>query len=128
VDTDPDKLRKILLNVVGNAAKFTRQGRVTISAGWQEELLVIGVRDTGPGILENRLPEIWEPFTQLDASHTRVTGGLGLGLAIVRRYAEHIGAGMTVESPPEGGTVFTLDLPRQLRTAEVGEPKAEPKG
>lgn len=127
VDTDPDKLRKILLNVVANAAKFTRQGRITISAGWQEERLVIGVRDTGPGIPEDRLREIWEPFTQLDGSYTRATGGIGLGLAIVRRYTEHIEAGLAVESPPEGGTVFTLDLPRQLRTGEVGEPKAEPK-
>ena len=127
VDTDPAKLQKILLKVVSNAAKFTRQGRITISAGWQEERLVIGVCDTGPGIPENRLPEIWGAFTQLDGSSTRATGGIGLGLAIVRRYAEHIGAGLTVESPPEGGTVFTLDLPRQLRTGEVGEPKAEPK-
>ncbi|MEX0892799.1 MAG: ATP-binding protein [Gemmatimonadota bacterium] len=123
VDTDPDKLRKILLNLVANAANFTRQGRITISAGWQEERLVVGVRDTGPGIPEDRLPEIWEPFTQLDASLTRESGGIGLGLAIVRQLTEVIGAGVTVESPPEGGTVFTLDLPRRLRTGEVAEPK-----
>jgi PAS domain S-box-containing protein len=112
VDTDPVKLRKILLNVVANAASFTHQGCITISAGWQEERLVVRVRDTGPGIPEDRLPEIWEPFTQLDGSYTREQGGTGLGLAIVRRFAELIDAGVTVESPPEGGTVFTVDLPR----------------
>jgi PAS domain S-box-containing protein len=112
VSTDPGKVRQILINLVGNAVKYTRTGRVDIRLDRAEPgVLLVHVRDTGPGIATEDLERIFEPFTQLDSSHTRPGGGTGLGLAICRRLARMLGGDVTVVSTPGQGSTFTFRLP-----------------
>ena len=110
--TDDDKVRQILVNLVGNAVKFTDRGSVTIS------LLVAGndalfeVTDTGIGIAEEDVPRLFHPFTQLDSGLTRRHGGTGLGLYISQRLAALLGGRISIRSEPGQGSTFTLRLPR----------------
>ncbi|HVH11794.1 MAG TPA: ATP-binding protein [Longimicrobium sp.] len=121
---DPDRVRQILLNLLSNAIKFTHPGgSVTIRCWGDAEPLpcvspsqpgpyvCIEVEDTGIGITPEHLPGIFEPFTQVDDSHTREAGGTGLGLAISRRFARLMGGELSVRSQPGHGSVFTLWLP-----------------
>lgn len=114
VNGDPGRLRQILLNLIGNAVKFTRNGTVTVEAerlpgpGDQVEIRVI---DTGIGIDEEDLARIFDPFVTLDASYRRETGGTGLGLAIARRLARAMGGDLGAESEPGEGSLFWLRLP-----------------
>ena len=114
VSGDPGRLRQILLNLIGNAVKFTRNGTVTVEAerlpgpGDQVEIRVI---DTGIGMEEADLARIFEPFVTLDASYRRETGGTGLGLAIARRLARAMGGDLGAESEPGEGSLFWLRLP-----------------
>jgi len=113
VSTDRGKLRQILLNMIGNAVKYTTDGSVTIVVDTTESNSVsIHVRDTGPGIDVEKQELIFEPFTQIDSSHTRSTGGAGLGLAICRRLAQLLDGDVTVTSALGRGSTFTLRLPR----------------
>lgn len=111
---DSGRLRQILLNLIGNAVKFTRNGTITVEAerlpgpGDQVEIRVI---DTGIGIDEADLSRIFEPFVTLDASYRRETGGTGLGLAIARRLARAMGGDLDAESEPGEGSLFWLRLP-----------------
>jgi PAS domain S-box-containing protein len=109
--TDPAKLRQIVLNLAGNAAKYTEQGEVAIRARRNETHLVLEVSDTGPGIPPDKRDYIFEPFARVDESRTRATSGTGLGLAIARRLAELLGGELTVRSGPGEGSTFTLRLP-----------------
>ena len=123
VTGDERRVRQILLNLLANAVKFTRPGgRVTIrcdrvegkapfTPGALGSWMCLGVTDTGIGIEEDNLETIFEPFVQLDASHTRARGGSGLGLAISRRLARLMGGDITVSSQIGLGTTFTLWLP-----------------
>ena len=112
--TDAGKLRQILINLVGNAIKFTAVGevlvRVTIDpdTGHAREIVV---RDTGMGIPPDRQSKIFEPFEQGDSSMRRQYGGTGLGLSIVTTFAKLIGATVEVESEVGAGTTFTIRLP-----------------
>ncbi len=112
VESDPARLRQLLLNLIGNAIKFTRQGGVRILAGLtlrgNRYLLVIDVIDTGIGIAPEKLKTIFDPFVQADTSVTREFGGTGLGLAISRRIAEALGGEVRVESEPGKGSMFTI--------------------
>jgi signal transduction histidine kinase len=113
VRTDPEKARQVLLNLLGNAVKFTpRSGRVAIEVAQAPARVSIRVRDTGPGIPADQLERIFEPFVQLDRSLTSGHAGAGLGLAISRDLARGMGGDLTVESVPGDGSVFTLTLPR----------------
>lgn len=119
VSGDPAKLRQILLNLAGNAVKFTETGAVVIgldliSRSPGRVLVRFSVRDTGPGIAPERLEQIFRPFTQSDSSIERKHGGTGLGLAISRRLAEMMGAELTVESHPGEGSCFRLVVPLDL--------------
>ena len=111
---DSGRLRQILLNLIGNAVKFTRNGTITVEAerlpgpGDQVEIRVI---DTGIGIDEADLSRIFEPFVTLDASYRREAGGTGLGLAIARRLARAMGGDLDAESEPGEGSLFWLRLP-----------------
>ncbi|AKJ28022.1 hybrid sensor histidine kinase/response regulator [Caldimonas brevitalea] len=112
---DPLRLRQILVNLVGNAIKFTRQGRVDVSA-WPEgqggaAMLHVCVADTGVGIPADKLERIFESFTQADSSTTREFGGTGLGLTISRRLAEAMGGRLWAESEAGQGSRFHLTLP-----------------
>jgi signal transduction histidine kinase len=108
---DAERLRQILLNLVGNAVKFTEEGSVEISAGTTTDQVAVIVRDTGCGIAPEALPHIFEAFHQVDNHLARRHGGVGLGLAIAQRLAGLMGGHITVESNVGVGSTFTLQLP-----------------
>ena len=109
--TDPVRLRQILLNLVGNAVKFTDRGSVSLHLGWEPGRLVATVRDTGIGMDSDTVSRLFQPFTQADASMARRYGGSGLGLAISRRLAGLMGGTLSVTSAPGQGSLFALNLP-----------------
>ena len=110
---DMGKLRQILFNLVSNAVKFTEQGEVGLSVTSRNDadgsILSFAVSDTGKGIAEASQERIFCVFEQEDAQTARQYGGTGLGLAICRRFADAMGASLTVQSAPGAGTVFTLE-------------------
>jgi len=121
--TDPAKLRQILLNLLGNAVKFTEQGTVELVVEHSGSYAFCHVRDTGPGISTEDIQRIFEPFVQADQSNTRRSGGTGLGLTIARNFATMIGAEITVQSEPGVGSTFTLQVPLDnYRTAILQDP------
>lgn len=113
---DPTRLRQILNNLVGNALKFTHEGRVSVAAslrpidGTDLAALVVEVSDTGVGIAEGKLAQIFNPFFQSDQSTTRKYGGSGLGLAISSQLAKAMGGDLTLSSVEGEGTTVTLAL------------------
>ena len=113
IETDRKMLRQVLINLVGNAIKFTDEGYVRIEATWLEdnEMLQFSITDTGMGIPDDRIDTLFQPFEQLDNSATRVAGGSGLGLAISRRLVEQLGGQLTVESVVDEGSTFRVNLP-----------------
>lgn len=113
--SDRDKLKIILRNLVGNAIKFTNEGRITISARFdpEKQMMELGVRDTGIGIDEKDRERIFDMFWQGDHSHARPFGGVGLGLHIVKRFGNQIGAEIEVESEKGKGSLFRLRIPLQ---------------
>jgi CheY-like chemotaxis protein len=129
---DATRLRQILVNLVGNAVKFTDSGGVRIEAepAWEREnthTLSIRVIDTGGGIPSDRLEDLFSAFQQLDGSSTRRHGGTGLGLAISRRLARLMGGDIRVRSTPGEGSTFVLEVPfRPLDRAPVIGGEARP--
>lgn len=113
VRADPLRLRQILINLVGNAIKFTEGGRITVSARALDGQVAISVFDTGIGIPEADLPEIFDKFRQVDSSSTRKAGGTGLGLAITKSLVELHGGTISVDSHPGAGSIFTFTLPKE---------------
>jgi signal transduction histidine kinase len=113
--TDPDKLRQVMLNIAGNAVKYTTQGEVGLRLAAQGDHVVLEVRDTGIGITEADLPRIFEPFWQVDATQRSHDGGSGLGLSIVRRILHLLGGRIAVASTPGAGTTVTVTLLRSKR-------------
>jgi signal transduction histidine kinase/CheY-like chemotaxis protein len=116
IQSDPTRLKQILLNFVGNAVKFTKTGRVRVrmrcdAPESHDPRLTIEVADTGIGMSEGELGKLFTPFTQSDASTTRMFGGSGLGLAISKRLAELLGGEITVESTVGRGSLFRLTVP-----------------
>ena len=126
---DAGHLRQVLMNLVGNAVKFTDQGRVRVdvdvAAGAPEDArtrLRFTVTDTGIGIPASAQQKIFESFTQTDGSITRRYGGTGLGLAISRGLAEAMQGRLDVSSEPGKGSTFTLTLPAAIdKTLAVGQ-------
>ncbi len=108
---DRRRIYQVLLNVVGNAAKFTEDGAVTVTAARAPGGVRFTVRDTGIGIAKDQLPHIFERFHQADDSATRRHGGTGLGLSIAAAFAEMMGGGIDVESELGVGSTFTFSLP-----------------
>jgi PAS domain S-box-containing protein len=122
---DVTRLRQVLVNLISNAVKFTPEGEVIVSV-YAHELsadeveLQFSIRDTGIGISEEKLAQLFEPFTQVDASTTRQFGGTGLGLSISRRLGEMMGGRLWAESRVGQGATFYFSL-----TARPGPPTAE---
>jgi CheY-like chemotaxis protein len=112
---DPGRLRQVLLNLVGNAVKFTEAGRVVVAATVEDAgagriRLRIAVRDTGLGIAPEVQARLFEPFAQADGSISRRYGGTGLGLAICRRLMDRMGGTIGVRSTPGEGAEFAFEL------------------
>jgi len=120
--SDPVRLRQILLNLVGNAVKFTAAGHVRVIARYDEpdRTLEFDVDDTGIGIAEGVLAEIFEPFRQGDSSMTRRFGGTGLGLAITKRVVERLGGAITATSQVGRGSTFRVRVPVHPVTSSNG--------
>jgi signal transduction histidine kinase/ActR/RegA family two-component response regulator len=108
---DAFRVRQILMNLVGNALKFTQSGSVELGVAWHVATLVLEVRDTGTGIPEHALARIFEPYEQADASISQRFGGTGLGLAITRNLVELMDGSIEVESQPGLGSSFRVRLP-----------------
>ncbi len=111
VTQDRTKLKQILLNLVSNAAKFTKDGSIEVRAEVAGKTLLIKVTDTGIGMSEEQCSKIFEEFAQADESTTRKYGGTGLGLAIVKRFVELMGGSVAVTSQSGEGTTFAISLP-----------------
>jgi PAS domain S-box-containing protein len=122
-NTDITKLRQCLLNLLSNAAKFTEEGQITLSANRYErngaDWLRFGIADTGIGMSPEQQAKLFQPFTQADASTTRRFGGTGLGLAITRAFAHMLGGEITVASKEGEGSIFTLEIPAQHEKCPV---------
>jgi signal transduction histidine kinase len=125
--SDPDKLRQVLINVVANAVKFTPSGgTVTMSARRNGDVVHIDVSDTGIGIPEEHLANVFEPFFQVENGKTRRHGGVGLGLAIARDLARAMGGEMLVESRLGSGTTVSIIIPAaERRSGVIVRPAAE---
>jgi signal transduction histidine kinase len=116
---DPGRLRQVLLNLIGNALKFTESGSVTASASasrsGESEMLRFEVADTGIGIPLEKQTQIFEAFSQVDGSITRRFGGTGLGLTICSRLVERMGGSIQVNSSPERGSTFSFTVRAEQR-------------
>ncbi len=136
---DEQRVRQILVNLLSNATKFTEAGgRITVACGVAEsappETQVHGtgpwayvyVEDTGIGVAAEQLAHIFDPFHQVDSTHTRARGGTGLGLAISRRLARLMGGDLVVESTPQVGSKFTLWLPSARAVGRAPAATEEP--
>ena len=122
VSSDRDKLQQVILNLLGNAIKFTAPGgHVMLACEVQPDIVLIHVTDTGPGIAAEKLEEIFEPFVQVDTRLTRVHEGVGLGLSISRDLARGMGGELSVKSALGRGSTFTLSLPRGTRGRRAPE-------
>ena len=111
MDSDPGKLRQILVNLLGNAMKFTEDGVVSIDVARDEDHYLFVVSDTGVGISPEHIRQVFEPFTQVDSSQTRRVGGTGLGLTLCVRFCEMLGGTIELESEVGVGSMFTVRLP-----------------
>ena len=109
--SDIDKARQVLVNLLGNAVKFTDSGAVTLRLSRGARAVRVDIVDTGIGIAAEELPRLFRPFAQVDTGLTRRHGGTGLGLYISRRLATLLGGHIEVESAPGRGSVFTVVLP-----------------
>ncbi|HEY8141243.1 MAG TPA: ATP-binding protein, partial [Kofleriaceae bacterium] len=110
IHSDPTRLRQILMNLVGNAIKFTQRGRVSMAVSCALPTLRFHIRDEGIGMAPEQLARLFQPFAQADSSTTRRFGGSGLGLVICRRLAEMLGGTIRVESEVGRGSTFTFEL------------------
>jgi len=132
---DLTRMRQVLLNLLSNACKFTKQGTITLSAERERaapgagDWLVFRVTDSGIGMSPEQIGKLFEAFSQAEASTARNYGGTGLGLAITRRFCRMMGGDVTVESVPGQGSTFTVRLPARVvesrREAPVEPPAAE---
>ena len=114
--SDATKLRQILLNLLSNASKFTERGRITldVSRSLDDQWLTFAVRDSGAGMTEDQVAQLFRAFTIIDPEATHRHGGTGLGLALSRRFCTLMGGNIEVESTPGAGSVFTVRVPADV--------------
>lgn len=131
--TDGQRLRQILINIIGNAVKFTRQGEIRVrvfivqspASPAGQSTLGFEIRDTGIGIFPGQIQRLFQPFAQVDSSVTRKYGGIGLGLSISQRLVELMNGRITVDSTPGAGSTFTFTIQAralQIRTIPANNP------
>jgi signal transduction histidine kinase len=108
---DEQRIAQVLLNLLGNAIKFTDEGEVRVEVTASNETFLVSVSDTGPGLSEADQKRIFEEFRQVDGSSTREKGGSGLGLSIAKKIVEMHGGRIWVESIPGEGSIFRFTLP-----------------
>jgi CheY-like chemotaxis protein len=113
---DSDRLGQVLINLIGNAVKFTAEGEIRVSVDAPVDFLEFSVADTGIGIPEEKSDLIFQSFSQVDSSFTRRYGGAGLGLAISKGLVELMGGAIFVQNRKGGGSIFTFTIP--LKTPE----------
>jgi signal transduction histidine kinase len=121
---DGTKLRTILRNLVGNAAKYTARGEIVLEVTADATAVRFVVADTGPGIAPEHQEAIFEPFRQIDGSSTRSHGGVGLGLAMARKLARLLGGDVVLESTLGAGSTFTIVLPLAAVGLHAGPDRA----
>jgi len=130
--TDVTKFRQVLMNLLSNAAKFTRKGKITVKARRfieeETDFVAISVADTGIGMTPEQLDKVFDEFTQADDSTTREFGGTGLGLAICKKFAELMNGRIDVESTPGEGTCFTFVVPAIAENTEDDDAQEEATG
>jgi PAS domain S-box-containing protein len=133
---DRTKVQQILLNLLSNAGKFTREGDVVlrieretaVAPSAPSAIILFQVQDSGIGMTPDELQLLFRPFTQLDSTPTRQYGGAGLGLVISQRFAEMMGGSITVASEPGQGTLFTVCLPVQMVASDLVPALVLPEG
>jgi PAS domain S-box-containing protein len=130
IDTDPLRLRQILLNLVRNAIKFTPRGSIKVTTSYlpEENLMRFDIADTGIGISKEDQCRLFQPFSQVDSSTTREYEGSGLGLVISRRLAQALGGDLTVLSEVGKGSTFTLTISGGNVSQQRRHPLISPKG
>ncbi len=129
VNTDPDRLRQVLVNLLSNAVKFTQRGKITVAVELRTSAgapcLAFEVADTGPGIEASQLERLFQPFVQADDSMSRQHGGTGLGLFIARSLARMLGGEITCQSRVGQGSTFTVTIdPGPVESPRLAEPPA----
>lgn len=117
VKTDSTKLRQILFNIIGNAAKFTEHGEINVVLTFSSDNLKLSISDTGIGMTQEQLADLTTPFTQADISTTRKYGGTGLGMNLTKHLADILGIEIDVQSTPNKGTCFNLIIPLVYKAA-----------
>lgn len=108
---DARRIRQVLLNMIGNAAKFTEEGYIALSASYDDEFVLITVQDSGVGIPKDRYGSVFAPFEQVDSSSARRFGGTGLGLPVSKKFVEAHGGSIWFESEIGAGSTFFIKLP-----------------
>lgn len=111
IQTDPTKVKQILMNLLSNATKFTHQGQISLMAGRHKSTIQIAISDTGIGMSQKQMDKLFQPFSQADVSTTREYGGTGLGLSISQNFARLLGGDIEVTSEQGQGSLFVLTLP-----------------
>nr|WP_255604075.1 ATP-binding protein [Oscillochloris sp. ZM17-4] len=118
---DPMRVRQILVNLLGNACKFTERGTISLRIQQSADSIIFEVADTGIGMTPEQLARLFQPFTQADDSTTRKYGGTGLGLALTRHFCQMMGGTVDVASTPDRGSTFTVCLPLRAPEEVVAE-------
>lgn len=111
---DEDRIKKIFVNLINNAIKFTSRGSIILNTAWRENKLIFQVKDKGIGITEGQQLKLFKPFSQVDISSQRIHEGTGLGLAICKQLCELMSGEIKLISIPKQGSTFTVILPLQL--------------
>lgn len=126
INGDSERIQHILMNLIGNAVKFTKHGRVSVTASWQDDMLRFVIEDTGIGIPPDLVDHVFDDFVTGDTSYARDAGGTGLGLGIVHHFVEALDGTITVDSAVGEGSTFLLELPTTQAQPQEEDAAAPP--